>query len=318
MIELLYSLYNNKSTRPQQLAFSIFWDGDKGEKSSIHHFDKDGITNDKVDHNMNISFNISTFVNSAYEMIDSNCRVFSFYTHSNIWFIRHAGKILPFHNIFSKIKYHIDIICLESCYSATIENCLELIDKTSYLIASEHSHSKCSIINNISIPSIVAFSNSKNFSCKMLSLIISNSFIKKINSNSHHEEKMLDLTCDISIIDINIFKQLYPIIFQLNINKRPYNDYIKSKVYPKKNNSDLGYDLYSIISLCNSSPQKTQILSLYSSLVIFYEQSKWLIAKKYSSRAHGLSWSPAPYDSDHGWSYKYSNAFLYKNHLTIY
>jgi hypothetical protein len=317
MIDTIHSIYNSGHF-PSNVTIQILWDGDKTRDTVYHKFDSSGSQITKKEKTINLSERVSSYVNMCIEdMPYATVRIFSFYVHGNIWFLRHLGKIITFRDIFSKIKYPVDIINLESCYTASIEMCLETSNKARYLIASEASHAKCSMLNTHCLQHLSKYNNPD--SVRDLAIFMADCFIHRVNYFSYRDKVLLDLACDSSIIDLEQFKQLYSTFCQAKLNQQSDEVYRKSKTQPKRSPSYLGYDVFSVISKCQGEAQnQSKCIRQFSNVVIYYQQSKWLREKKWHTRYHGLCWSPAPFDSEHGWTYKYSTAFQDIDKLTIY
>jgi hypothetical protein len=317
-LDLLDSLHACFPSPTSSLAVSIFWDGENNKESIIHQYYRDKLYKTQIPKSMNISGQILHFIHQSYSQIKADRHVLCLYVHGNIWFLRHSGKILPFSDILSNIQVPFDILCLESCYSATIENCLECYSWASYLISSEGPHSKCIMLNPHCI-SVLCKTPTQAVRIDALARFLAQCFMYKINSYAYRDNQLLELGCDISVINLQAFRQQWNRLRDLSLNNQPDDVYRKSKVHPKRRPADLGYDVYSTIMHSNlSNQQKEEFQQWFYTIVIFYQQSKRLQEKRYASRSHGLSWSPAPYDSEQGWTYKLTQAFLHQEELTIY
>ncbi len=316
LLDTIYSVHQ-KGEFPRGVTVQLLWDGDKSKDTVIHRFDSNGLQMKKIEKTINLSESVSSFVNSCVEELPrASVRIFSFYVHGNIWFLRHFGKVITFRDIFSKIKYRFDIINLESCYTASIEMVLEVLGKARYLIASEAGHARCSMLST----HILSRMNLQNpQTIRELAIIIADSFIHRVNYLSYRDKILLDLACDSSVIDVEQFAQLYPLLLQCSLNKQIDAVYRESKTQPKRSPYHLGYDVFSVISKGHCPSQiRNECLLRFSNVVIYYQQAKWLREKKWHIRYHGLCWSPAPFDSEHGWTYKYCTAYQDLDKLTIY
>ncbi len=317
MIDMIHSVHRSRQF-PRDITIQVLWDGDKSKDTVVHRFDSFGIQMIKQEKSINISEYVSTFVNSCIEELpQATIRIFSFYVHGNIWFLRHFGKVITFRDIFSKIKYPVDIINLESCYTASIEIGLEVIGKARYLIASEAGHARCSMLSDYCLKSIIRYQESRQI--RDLAIFMADCFIHRVNYFSYRDKVLLDLACDISVIDLDQFAQFYPILCKAKLNEQIDAVYRESKTQPKRDQYHLGYDVFSVITKGHcSSVIRNECLLQFSKVVIYYQQAKWLREKKWHTRYHGLCWSPAPFDSEQGWTYKYSTAYQYMKLLTIY
>ena len=317
MIDTIHSVQQAKQF-PRNVTIQVMWDGDKTKDTVLHQFDSSGEQMSKIEKTINISERVSSYVNTCIEqMPEATVRIFSFYVHGNIWFLRHFGKVIAFRDIFSKIKYPLDIINLESCYTASIEMCLETVNKARYLIASEAGHARCSMLSAHCLQHLSKYSRPK--SLRELAIKMADSFIHRVNYFSYRDKVLLDLACDSSVIDLEEFKQLYPVLCQSELNQQIDAVYRESKTQPKRDQFHLGYDVFSVLSKGRCpSVIRNECLLRFSKVVIYYQQAKWLREKKWHKRYHGLCWSPAPFDSEYGWTYKYSTAYQDMNQLTIY
>lgn len=319
-MELLHLLVKNYS-RINPIYFSILWDSDKAKQSIIHHFEPHGNTCIKIDRTMDINKNIASFVNNSYELFQSTIKIFTFYCHGNIWFFRHDNKISPFSSLFSKLKYKFDIIFLECCYTASIENCIELKDKATLLITSEYKHSRCLCLDLNCILDIkhILYNSTSNV-LTLIAIALASTYINKINAISFYDSDVLSLDSDIVIIDLTNFQHLYHVLKKINLNNLTHDAYKNSKLNSVISSKNIGYDIYHAINLddTNNINDKNIFFEIFNKTIIYYKQSNLLQNKKNAHRMHGLNWSPAPYDSEHGWTYKYTNIFPDHNLFTIY
>ena len=207
---------------------------------------------------------------------------------------------------------------MESCYCASIEMCLEVLPLADYLVASEGPHSRCAIIQSHTMNRLLQLSNKAT--SLQLALCLAESFIQKIDSYLPRDKDVLELGCDIAVIDLRAFEAWFPRLCLLQLNHQSRDTFKRCKVHPKLKPEYLGYDVcHALFASGRFSPrEKERLWKEFCQVVCFYRQSKYLRQKNYASRSYGLCWSPAPYDSEQGSSYKYTRAFTFANDLTIY
>jgi len=326
LVDQLYQTYDSDSTFStfqEQVRFSIFWDSDQSKHSLIHSFSSNGIIRSKLERSLDISTKVSGFVNQCCQSSSKDeLLVFCFYVHGNIWFLRHCKKIITLQSIMDKIQYRLDVMCLESCYSASLENCRVISRVADILVTSEHTHARCGVISSEWIDWMNQRLEQKTSPLTSVECgaVLAKSFLHRVNSFSFRDVDTLSLVSDISVIDLRSFSRLYSLSLQLHINRQPLDVYKRSKIEPKRSKHKLGYDLWSVVlsSPVLSETLKSQFAKVYATVVLFYGQSKWMQEKPRASRSHGLCWCPAPYDSDYGWMYKLISAFEDRERLTIY
>lgn len=322
ILDRLYEMYRSSSYRQvcNQLKVSILWDSDQSKHTLIHSFSADQITKVKVERSINISNQVSSFINESCRTSLNDFLICSMYVHGNIWFLRHCKKIITLQSILDKLEYKFKVFCLESCYSSSIENCLSLLNNTEVFVTSEHTHSRCSIFTPYFIEWLRSQSNLDRVDALECATALSRGYIQRVDSFPYRDVDTLSLVTDIVVIDMNAFASLFALLRKLKINRQSYSVYQLSKVNPKRDKHKLGYDVWSVIDYSGevSIEDKTKFTRLFQECIVYYLQSKWFRDKPRSIRSHGLCWAPAPYDSDNGWTYKLISAFVDQDRLLVY
>lgn len=221
-------------------------------------------------------------------------KMFVLYCHTNGWYFRHNDKILGFNYIMDCIKpYYYDIFYLMSCYVSTLEVLYECKNNCQYFIGSEIDR-----YNGFSFqPSLIDFNkNEKDVALQMV----------KTNIDYFNIEKEIG---DIVCIDCNKIDLLYSFIQSYPLTNCGIESYIVSKIKPLRKYNNCCYDILSFYNDCLDKETYKIFEKIWNQVVLMYSQSDKCKEKKSSRRCNGIAWCPVPWDSEHGWTYKYMKCY---------
>jgi len=228
------------------------------------------------------------------------------YVHGNTWFYKHRKQVQTFHQLLDGCKFYFDLFILQSCYTSTLESCLEILPYTSYLITSEYRQSKLFMLDQNIFRLCSSFSSEYDLSLYIMKIYMIN--LNDLMKNKKWNQE--DLVTDLCLLDLSKFDELYLYLKSIGINQTSYDNFKNSKVSPKFDKDLLTYDIIQVLKL--EKKLSLQGFPLFQNVIKSYVQSPYLKEKWWSSRLHGLSWSPSPWDNPYVWSYKYTRIF--KNH----
>ena len=261
---------------------------------------------------------VSQFVRSAKQLVPNpTYSGFVVYSHGNGWFYRHNEKVQAYSTLLKGLKaYKWDLFLLESCYCSTLEIAYEVKDNVHYLLTSECGRS--------SFPTFTleSFSICDTCDAKTMAIHLADMYIDRCNMVPPDDKTILPTVGDIVLLDLTQFNQYLKWLTQYQILTRlPIDNYKYAKLKPQKQNYNRNYDIYTAIIPSLSFQQKQDFTNLHKNLVVYYKQTENLQSKPYSNRFTGLAWCPVPWDSRHGWTYKYMKCYpltdvlLYKGTL---
>jgi hypothetical protein len=215
------------------------------------------------------------------------------YCHGNGWYFRHNEKILGFNYLFDCFKpYQYDLFYCMSCYVSTLEMLYECKDFCHYYIASEADR-----FNGFSFQSTCL----QTLNLKDVAIQCGKNGIEYLNN----QYEIGDQVC----IDCRQADLLFSFIQSYPLTNCNLKSYIVSKIKPSRQYNNCCYDIYTFYETCLNPQLFGLFVRLFYSVVIYYNQSEMYKLKKSSSRCKGIAWCPVPWDSEHGWTYKYMKCY---------
>ena len=234
--------------------------------------------------------------------------------HSNSWYLKqdiNETRIRTYAEFFHPLlidKIHFDIICITSCFVATIELAYEIRNLANYMIAHEISSP---LLPFWSSTTMSVFSN-KELTSKDICFQIIEDYIFNLNKKGIDEqEEKMKVATDISVIDLTQFDSFVNYLSTLNLENISTLGLEISKPDPDNYNKQptiyMAHDLYTAVKYgLNLSQQDFNFFeSFFDRVVIKYIQSKKLKKENWSNILHGISYIPCPWKHEkNGYTYK--------------